>query len=294
MYEKYISNNSISEFNDKYEYYYKNCILNMTEQVLSHYIGKDFCEVLNSYCLLIIKPECIAFNKIHKLIEILKNYKFELVYFKEMLMSQTQIYALWEYSWKNVAYEHIYVNKHLLSIGKSIVIILKNNINSRANACEFITSLKGSAYAEKRLPYHIRTHLEPLNISLNYIHSSDTIFDFVYEMGILFSIYELKRIINAIKKQNIIDYAVLLKGKYRFNNIDIQQDICLQQKINEIQKIAPQEKHIIKKLKNILYGNDYFDMNLIFEMEDKHLLTWNWTWMLIVSSYTIYKGAISK
>lgn len=294
MYEKYISNSSISEFNDKYKDYYKNCILNMTEQVLSHYIGKDFCEVLNSYCLLIIKPECIAFNKMHKLIEILKNYEFELVYFKEILMSQTQIYALWEYSWKTVAYEHIYVNKHLLSMGTSIIMILKNNINTSANACEFITRLKGSAYAERRLPYHIRTQLEPLNISLNYIHSSDTIFDFVYEMGILFSTSELKGIINAINKQNIIDYTILLKRKYKLNNITTQQDICLQQKIQEIQEIAPQEIRIIKKIKNILYGNDYFDINLIFEMEDKHLLTWNWTWMLIVSSYTIYKGAVSK
>lgn len=294
MYKKYISNSSISEFNDKYEYYHKNCILNMTEQVLLYYIGKDFCEVLNSYCLLIIKPECIAFNKIHKLIEILKNYEFKLVYFKDMLMSQNQIYALWEYPWKTVAYEHIYVNKKLLSMGKSIVMILKNNINTSANACEFITKLKGSAYAERRLPYHIRTQLNSINISLNYIHSSDTIFDFVYEMGILFSTSELKKIMDAIKTQNTIDYTILLIRKYKSDNIAIQQDICLRQKIQEIQEIAPQEICIIKKLKNILYGNDYFDINLIFEMEDKHLLTWDWTWMLIVSSYTIYKGAISK
>lgn len=294
MYNQYISKENLQEFYKKHKLLSHKCSLQLTEKILNIFFGSDFCSRLSSYCLMIIKPECIAYNKIQELIEILQQYKFELIYYKQCVLTPAQVFEIWEYSWQTVTCEHIYINQKLYAAGFSIILLLKNNLTIDKSACEFLTDLKGSAYEEQRHDYQIRTKLKPLNISLNFIHTSDTIFDLIYEMGILFSSDEIQSIIQCIKKSNKINYDDLLQ----FNNTNIyanslSPEKCLSEEIKKIQCKYSNKRNIIDELTSILNNNNLFNMDFILRLEQENILRWNWTWILIISSYIQYKPSLS-
>lgn len=288
MYKQYITNKYRKEFNTKFTYLSNNCSFKITEELFRYYWHDEFYKYLFPYCLLIIKPECIAFGRNAKLIKLLKEYKFELVYYKYCLLSPLQVLSNWEYSWQNVTLEHIFINQKLLTHDKSIILILKNTTRTEISACEFLTDLKGSAIEEKRKDYQIRTKLAPLNTSINFIHTSDTIFDFVYELGIFFSYNDLKSIIEIIDHANPISFDTLLSQQYKHINLP-SSDLCLENVIHKIEKVYPSKNEIVEKLLNIKMNKDIFDMDFILKLESESVFQWDWEWLLIISSYINYK-----
>lgn len=293
MYKQYISKDNWQEFSQKYKLLSHKCSLQLTEKILNIFWGSDFCSHLSSYCLMIIKPECIAYNKTQELIEILRQYKFELIYYKHCLLTPAQVFETWEYSWQTVTCEHIYINQKLYAAENSIILLLKNTLPINNSACEFLTDLKGSAYEDQRRDYQIRTILKPLNISLNFIHTSDTIFDLIYEMGILFSSDEIQSIIQGIEQSNKINYGDLLQlDSTTIYANSISPEECLSEEIKKIRCKYPNKIDIIDELSRILNHRSFFKLDFILRLEQEDILHWNWTWILIISSYVQYKASL--
>lgn len=281
-----ISNNYIRKSNlyqDEIDYRISVCSAQM-------YWSDKYKNVLYRYGLAIIKPEAIMLGKVNNILSIIKTAGFEIVYVSQKKLTEEQTNQMWKYSWKNASIERILINQKLFSVCFSIILILRYKFNLKMSACEILTDLKGPSNPEKRKSYQIRSLIKPLNLILNYIHTSDEIVDFLREIGILFSWDEVVNIYKLISANSIESFYYTEKQPLYISKLSLKawlKNLYCNIKENDIHYTCI--KHIENVLLSHLDSPDYkIPLSLLQILCKYNLINWNFETIVILSNHIEY------
>lgn len=276
-------------FNNDFEYYFSNKFCNG--------IYSDFTKTLKNCALVILKPECLLTNKINEAIDILKEYDFEPVYLKIKTLSQQQVFSLWKYGWENATIARVLMNYVVMSFSPCVIIIVKNKSNSLKEPCEFLNSQKGNAYPTESDNVSIRYRLGAFNNFLNYIHISDSIYDMVREIAVLYDYIEMIELIEALKSNKFISLKLIQKEALPYiknfvfpnpTNLFNEYISSFEDNHNDITKDIKKSHHESFERKSI--SNELF-----LSLMSNNLINWDWNNIVLFSSYieTIDKNKTS-
>lgn len=262
---------------------------NISEQLAQLY-WSDCYDKLNKIGLMIIKPEAIYLNKVGLILNILEKHNFELIiaYNKKLTPSQTN--EIWKNSWINSSNERILINHKLFSSCDSIILFLRYRKYSKYSTCELLTNLKGPAIPKNRKPWQIRSIIQPINLILNYVHTSDTTGDLLREVGIIFDIKEIIQIFNNIDSNftSSFDEIDIINMNTNISTYENWIYGILETIINS--DINSREKEImIKQLQNHLqHSENMLSFELLILLSKYEFINWNFSSIVIISNHIKY------
>lgn len=142
-----------------------------TQYIISKKLCNDIignCENLfHKLALVMLKPECLAMNKVDNAIRILIELGFEPIFIKIKRLTQNQVVSLWQHGWKNANTERIILNIVAATWNDSAVIILRDTKRTHDDSCVLLNSLKGSSVNSSSNKHTIRGRLGTINNYLN-------------------------------------------------------------------------------------------------------------------------------
>jgi hypothetical protein len=157
----------------------------ISSEIGSHILGSGFEDKLKSYALVVIKPESTIFHRAKKIVELIENEGFKLVFFLNKTMSRTECIELWRYQWNAASSMRMLISSKLTSYCPSYFLIFEAPKTLTEIASTHLSRLKGSAIESQRNEGHFRSILQPINRMLNYLHVSDEPADVIREIGVL-------------------------------------------------------------------------------------------------------------
>lgn len=261
-------------------------VKNVAEIHCSH----QYMSELHKYGLMLIKPEAILLGKTKSIFSVLQAYKFELVYFLSKKICPNCVSEMWKFSWINSSLERIFVNQKLLSTYDSLILILRAQTLGKKSACELLTDLKGSANALERKPYQIREKIKPINYILNYVHTSDTQYDFLRELGILLDLEELIHAFDAITSNCITPYPNINEFYFPKSNFSLENWLENIYTNMENSLISLSDKKYIINNIQMLKSNPKQNITLDFinVLLRNKLIFWNFETIVVISNNINY------
>lgn len=281
-----ISNN----FTEKNILYQEEISYCMSVCLAQMYWSDKYENVLYKYGMAIIKPEAIMLGKVNDILSIIKTAGFEIVYISQKTLTEEQTNQMWKYSWTDASIERILINQKLFSVCFSIILVLRYKFDMKMSACEILTELKGGANPEKRKPHQIRSLIKPINLILNYIHSSDEIADFIREIGILFNWDEVVNIYKLISSDNKISFCYKEQEPIYLSEVSLKiwlkNIYCNIEKINVNYTCKMYIENVLKQLAN---RSDYkIPLRLLQILCKYNLIDWDFETIVILSNHIKY------
>lgn len=280
----------MNEVSDKKILYQEEIPFRIAQNLAKMYWSEQWYNKLFKIGLLIIKPEAIMLGKVSKILDIISENEFELIYssYKKLNIEQTS--AMWKFAWRNASVERILINQKLFSLCNSLILILRYKKPTVFSACEMLTDLKGPSLPEMRKPYQIRNQIQPINYILNYVHTSDEIADFLRELGILFDWTELIHIYNLLNLNNSIPFTYIEQEIIEEKQYSLSswiKKICLRMETSSI--VIPNKTYIYNLLYEIeSYPNYKISLKLLQILCQYNLLTWNFETIVVLSNHIEY------
>lgn len=271
-----------------HDFYYE-----LSYSIATEVLRDRFLEEIMSIGLLIIKPDAEKLGRISLLLGLLHSNGYEILQILETEITAVQTMEMWKYQWSAASIDRINTNINLMKMAPSYVLILKNPRYAVSQNCPLsaiLTEQKGSADEKSRSEQHFRTVLKPLNIILNYIHTSDEPMDIIRELGILFEIdklYEVYASLSHIYANN--DSISLTKKDNALIQIDEPQKL-LARVWNKIKpEIAPSAYCQLKQhFSEVYQGKNCLNLRLL--QSTGAFKMWDWEWIITVSYFIEYNN----
>lgn len=297
---------SLTKSNNKIELFKKDQYFHLSHQVGANILKDKLYEVLQNHALILIKPESIYLEKVELVLKLVEDYGYEPVFFSFKRITDIKCLELWKYQWPGASFLRMLVSQKLMSISDSLVVILKAPKSLNEWASTAFSKLKGSAIESERKAYHIRTVLKPINRMLNYIHASDEPSDVMRELGVLFSWDELINIYTTLQSGKKCSFheiaagnkagaATLAKEINPYNEIQTFKTSLIT--LNGIYKGGENleiYKKVIKKLDDVIKGEDYLDFSFFENLSNLGILTWSWQLVIIATTFIEHESGNRK
>lgn len=269
--------------------------INMSD--IQYIISKKLCNDLVSenqnlfykLALVMLKPECLAMNKVDNAIQILIELGFEPVFIKIKRLTQNQVVSLWQHGWKKANTERIILNIMAATWNDSAVIILRDTKRTHEDSCVFLNSLKGSSINSSSNKQSIRGRLGTINNYLNFIHCSDNYNEFVREVFILLEISEIIELLHSIESNNVYTHEIISDMFRSYTNVLKVGDINLRFNtyINTLmQNKNTQINNLLHQQLEMAYKKRVIPTNLFIELLKEGMIQWTWEEILIFTSFT--------
>ena len=252
-------------------------------------------DFLKNYTYVLIKPDGLASGNFQKIIQVLQDEGFLVKMIKKVKFDKYQSKLMWFYDSFNFPDEFLEISSYLMKDKYSlVVIILDTNINKLEckTAAEHFTSIKGSSVKSKRSVYDIRERIGGSDGLLCFIHSPNSPFDIVRELGILLDNQLSECIKNSINQTDEISQEELDKilelikdEQIKFEYHDLEYDKVILRWEKAINKFSAIKK---QKFWNIINKKDFVmaDLLEINEKYDLHISPWDIT---VFSAYKLQK-----
>ena len=264
---------------------------------IQYIISKKLCNDLVSenqnlfykLALVMLKPECLAMNKVDNAIQILIELGFEPVFIKIKRLTQNQVVSLWQHGWKKANTERIILNIMAATWNDSAVIILRDTKRTHEDSCVFLNSLKGSSINSSSNKQSIRGRLGTINNYLNFIHCSDNYNEFVREVFILLEISEIIELLHSIESNNVYTHEIISDMFRSYTNVLKVGDINLRFNtyINTLmQNKNTQINNLLHQQLEMAYKKRVIPTNLFIELLKEGMIQWTWEEILIFTSFT--------
>lgn len=192
-----------NKVNKKTRIFANDYFFNHTLELMQAYMDLELKKI-NNLALIMLKPETIMMGKLEQTIKFLKENNFKVIYGVKKYLSNCQTSELWRYQWNAASLERIIVTQNEFETYPCLILVLES-LDDSLLASTRMTNLKGSCFAGKREPHHLRSILSPINQALNYIHSADEPIDIIREAGIFFNTSELIALMDIIKMRDRIE-----------------------------------------------------------------------------------------
>lgn len=294
IHEQFHSMLTLSE--KKSELYCRDLYYELSYSIAIDVLKDRFLKTIWSIGLLIIKPEAERLGRIPLILELLSSNGYEIVRTLKTEIAAVQTTEIWKYQWSAASMDRINTNINLMKMEPSYVLILKNPRYAVSQSCPLsmiLTEQKGSADAKFRNESHFRTALKPLNMILNYIHTSDEPMDVIRELGILFDIDRLYEI-----------YSSLINTNVKNDVISLAKNSSSMGQIREPKKLLTKMWNIIKPtiaqsvycqleqhFSEVYQGNRTLNLRLL--QSTGAIKTWNWEWIITASYFIEYYNGYS-
>lgn len=266
--------------NDDFEHYFS---LEFGNRLIENYK-----ELLNDYCLIILKPECLLTDRCKDVIPILQEDGFEIAYIVTKSLDQSQVFSLWKYGWQNASIPRVIMNYAIMSYYPCVIILLKSPPNI-STPCEFLNEKKGRIYKNGYQKDSIRGRLNSINIFLNYIHVSDTLDDMIRELIILLSYNEFIDLCKNISKNVFFPLNnIILETQPYIKNLHISNPHKLFKEYIENFSLENSEKErYYKKELTLAYNNREISTDLFINLLKDGALIWNWETIIVFSNFIV-------
>lgn len=269
--------------------------INMSD--IQYIISKKLCNDLvgesenlfHKLALVMLKPECLAMNKVDNAIRLLIELGFEPVFIKIKRLSQNQVVSLWQHGWKNANVERIILNIVAATWNHSAVIILRDTKRTHEDSCMFLNSLKGSSVNSSSNQHSIRGRLGTINNYLNFIHCSDNYNEFVREVFILLEISEIIELLHSIESNNVYAHEIISDMFCSYTNVLKLGDINLHFNtyINTLMsKKRTQINSLLHQQLEVAYKRRVIPTELFIELLKEGMIQWTWEEILIFTQFT--------
>lgn len=287
---------SLNKESLKIQLYHQEIPFRITTNLAQLYWSNQWKQKLNKFGLLIIKPEAIMMNKVKDILNIVTKSDFEIIYYSHKKLTETQVFEMWKFGWKDASIERILINQKLFSICNSIILVLRYEKSSEFSASEIITDLKGPSLPDRRKPYQIRSQIKPLNYILNYVHTSDETADYLRELGILFEWDELNHIWDIMHSQKTTPFLLTKETLFREYNFSLK--VWLKEIRTYIGKDSIPfciKTYVQNELIVIEENPNYkISLKLIQMLCQYDIITWDFKTIVIVSNNIKYMDECSK
>lgn len=283
-------NKTLNDYAEKNNLYQDEISYRMSTCLAQMHWSDKYENVLYRYGMAIIKPEAIMLGKVSDILSIIKTSGFEIVYVSQKKLTDEQTNQMWKFSWINASIERILINQKLFSVCFSIIVVLRYKFNMNMSACEILTELKGSSYPEKRKSHQIRSRIKPINLILNYIHTSDEIADFLREIGILFNWDEMFNIFNLISSNNKISFSYIEQESIYLTelplNVWLKKICCNTEKIDMDYSCKKYIKNLLQQFREC--SNNKLPLDLLQILCKYNLINWDFETIVILSNNIEY------
>lgn len=264
-------------FNNDFEYYFSNEFGKM--------IHHNFPNILKNCALVILKPECLLTNRINVALRILKEYNFEPIYFKIKILSQQQVFSLWKYGWNEASLARILMNCIVMDFSPCVIIVLKNNLDSLKDPCEFLNLHKGKSCISKSDHVSIRYRLGAVNNFLNFIHISDSFDDMVRELALLYTYDEIIALFEALKNNITISMNCIQEEAMPYiNNYVFSDPITLFKEYIISLSNKSTNRNIMEELHKA-FEKKSISNELFISLISNNLIDWDWHSIILFSSF---------
>ena len=264
---------------------------------IQYIISKKLCNDLiggnenlfHKLALVMLKPECLAMNKVDNAIRILIELGFEPIFIRIKRLTQNQVVSLWQHGWKNANTERIILNIVAATWNNSAVIILRDTKRTHEDSCVFLTSLKGSSVDSSSNQHTIRGRLGTINNYLNFIHCSDNYEEFVREVFVLLEISEIIELLHSIESNNVYAREIISDMFRSHTNILKVGDINL--RFNTyidtlMSKKDTQINNLLHQQLEMAYKKRVIPTDLFIELLKEGMIQWTWEEILIFTQFT--------
>lgn len=260
----------------------------ISKKLCNGLIGKR--EILfHNLALIMLKPECLAMNKVDDAIRILIELGFEPIYIKIKMLTQNQVISLWQHGWKNANTERIILNIAAATWNNSAIIILRDTKRTHDDSCVLLNSLKGSSVNSSNNRYTIRGRLGTINNYLNFIHCSDNYDEFMRELFILLDVYEIIELIDSLESNNLYAPQKISDMFCSHTNVLKVGDINLlfQTYIDTLMsKTNKRIDNLLCQQLEIAYKKRLIPTDLFIELLKNKMISWSWEELLIFTQFT--------
>ena len=264
---------------------------------IQYIISKKLCNDLiggienlsQKLALVMLKPECLAMNKVDNAIRILIELGFEPIFIRIKRLTQNQVVSLWQHGWKNANTARIILNIVAATWNNSAVIILRDTKRTHEDSCVFLNSLKGSSINSLSNQHSIRGRLGTINNYLNFIHCSDNYNEFVREVFILLEISEIIEFLHSIESKNVYTHEIISDIFRSHTNILKVGDINLRFNTYIDTLMSKKDTHINNLLHQQLemaYKKRVIPTDLFIELLKEGMIQWTWEEILIFTQFT--------
>ncbi|WP_203072149.1 nucleoside-diphosphate kinase [Falsiroseomonas ponticola] len=215
-----------------------------------------FCEVFGeaaaqratSLTFMIFKPDAVIARKLHAGLDAIARYGFQVVQFKTFRFDRLSMRELWRYELNIATSQRLRAIDRLLPSSDSLLLLLRQT-QGGTPAADMLTALKGPADMVLRRPDHLRSQLGAYSNMINFVHTPDETADVVRELGVLFSLGELKALLQ--KDQAIFGLEAQIEALYRATPFrDPHPNACLDRLESSVQAAgeAPAAKEGLKEI----------------------------------------------
>lgn len=153
---------------------------------LQREFGGRALDLLMNHTFIILKPETMARRCVSAVLEYLATHKFTPVAHRIVKISRSIGHQVWRYQWNAASVDRVCLTTFAHELTPSLFIVLRNDTSSAIPATVRLRQLKGSAFANKRTPNHLRSVVGMTNRMLGFVHCPDEPADALRELGILF------------------------------------------------------------------------------------------------------------
>ena len=236
-----------------------------------------------------LKPECLAMNKVNHAIQILLELGFEPIYIKIKKLSQTQAMSLWQHGWKNANIERIILNFKAATWSNSAIVILRDTKSIQEDSCMFLNNLKGSSVNSLSNSHTIRGRLGTINNYLNFIHCSDDYNEFVRELFILLDVTEFIELIDSVESNKIYTHEMISDMFRPYINKLIVGDLNSQFETHMNYLMSKTNKNIDNSLYQkleIACEERIISTDLFIKLLKTRRILWSWEELLIFTQFT--------
>jgi hypothetical protein len=169
-------------------------------------LGAQRFQVLQSYALVIFRPDAVVFGRIERALALLSERGFVPVLARQLQLDRLNTRELWRYQWNAATVDRLAVCELLTAATPSVLIMLRDAAPLPGiPASVRLARLKGSPQPWERRPGDLRTELRSSNRMITFIHVADEPADLVRELGILFDRAVRRSIFATLRKSASLD-----------------------------------------------------------------------------------------
>lgn len=153
-----------------------------------------------------LKAEVVSSRQVAAAISFLEANEFEVAAARIIRFDASNVHQLWMYHWNVATPDRRTLAQDLLSIGSALFLVLVDRSYPRlVPASVRISTLKGSAYPDRRKPDHLRSFLGAQGRMLTFVHTADEPIDVLREVGLLFNANQRRTLVRDAAARGPID-----------------------------------------------------------------------------------------
>jgi nucleoside diphosphate kinase len=202
-------------------------------EVFKDYV-EDFESFFKNHTYLVIKPDGIVAGSFEKILNVLREYEFEVVGNDSFEYTPNSVKQCWYYESRQFPPEWCKLFEMVLTEKKSALLLLRDAKPDgiSPSACERLAKLKGSAMESKRNELHIRTKIGAGSGLLAFIHVPDSPLSMIKELGIILSEKQCKQLLAnrrkghcALVRDDIKDFIQSVHGTVTTHDLNFEKSL---------------------------------------------------------------------